>query len=95
MTTKLDSALRREIEVAGHPYTVLLTPEYVRVTPKGKRKGLELPWKELLNGDKALAAALNASLGNLPAGAKAGNPAAIRTRKKKSTRPGGRHRAAI
>ena len=69
MTTKLDSSLRREIEVEGRPYTVLLTPAYVRITAKGKRKGLELSWKELLNGDKALAVALNASLANLPGAA--------------------------
>jgi hypothetical protein len=32
MTAKLDSPLRREIEVEGQPYTVLLTPAYVRIT---------------------------------------------------------------
>ena len=66
MTTKLDSPLRREITVEGHPYTVVLTPAAVRITPKGGRKGIELAWKDLLSGEKALAVALNASLANLP-----------------------------
>jgi hypothetical protein len=30
--------------------------------PKGKRNGLEIAWKDLVNGDAALATALNASL---------------------------------
>jgi len=30
--------------------------------PKGKRKGQELAWRDLVGGEAALAAALNASL---------------------------------
>jgi len=66
MTTKLDSPLTREIKVEGRPYTVTLMPEAVKVTAKGKRKDVELSWKDLLSGDKALGVALNASLSNLP-----------------------------
>jgi hypothetical protein len=39
----------------------------MKLTPKGKRKGLELNWEALVNGDAALAAALNASVGKLSA----------------------------
>lgn len=63
MTTKLTGALKRELEVEGQPYTLTITPEGLRLTPKGKRKGQELPWKALVSGDAALAAALTASLG--------------------------------
>jgi len=33
------------------------------LTAKGKRKGLEIQWRDLVSGDAALTAALNASLG--------------------------------
>jgi hypothetical protein len=61
MTTKLEKALKREVEVAGEPYTVTLTPEGLKVTAKGKRNGREVLWKDLVSGDLGLAVALNAS----------------------------------
>jgi hypothetical protein len=60
--TPLDKPLRREIDIDGKPYTLTISPEELRLVEKGKRKGLVLPWKELVNGDAALAAALQASL---------------------------------
>lgn len=33
-----------------------------KLTPKGRRKGHELRWKDLVSGEAALAVALNASL---------------------------------
>jgi len=62
MTTKLDKTLKREIEVGGEPYIVTLTPEGLKLTAKGKRKGQELAWKDLVSGEAAMAVALNASL---------------------------------
>jgi hypothetical protein len=62
MTTKLDKTLKREIEIEGKAYIVALSPEGLKVTEKGKRKGQELAWKDLISGEAALAAALNASL---------------------------------
>jgi len=66
MTTKLDGPLKREIEVDGRLYTLTVTPEGLRLVPKGRRKGLELAWQALLSGEAALAASLNASLERLP-----------------------------
>ncbi len=63
MATKLDRPLRRELGVDGQPFMLTLTPEGLKLVPKGKRKGLELSWKSLVSGEAALAAALNASLG--------------------------------
>ncbi len=60
--TPLDKPLRRELDVDGRAYTLTLDPEGLKLTPKGKRKGLELRWRELVNGDAALATALQASL---------------------------------
>jgi hypothetical protein len=62
MATKLEKPLKREIAVDGRPYIVTLTPEGLKLVPKGKRKGQELAWNALVSGDAALAAALNASL---------------------------------
>jgi hypothetical protein len=66
MTTKLDKALRREVLIKGEPWIVTITPDGVKLTEKGGRKGVELAWKDLVSGDAALAAALNASLRAAP-----------------------------
>lgn len=62
MATKLERPLRREVDIDGQPYMVTLSPEGLKLVPKGKRKGLELGWKALVSGEAALASALNASL---------------------------------
>jgi hypothetical protein len=62
MATKLDKTLKREIDVNGEPYMLSISPEGLKLVPKGKRKGHEITWKELLGGQAALAGALNASL---------------------------------
>jgi len=60
--TPLDGTLRRELLIDGVAYTLTLTPEGLKLTEKGRRKGLELAWKDLVSGDEALAIALRASL---------------------------------
>ena len=62
MTVKLERSLKREIEVDGVAYTLTVTPEGLKLVEKGRRNGHELRWKDLVSGDAALAAALNASL---------------------------------
>jgi hypothetical protein len=69
MTTKLERPLRRELEIDGEPYTLTIAPDALKLTQKGKRKGVELAWKDLVSGDTALATALNASVSSGP-----GNP---------------------
>jgi len=63
MATKLNKQLKREIDVDGKPFMVTLSPEGLKLTEKGKRLGRELTWKDLLSGDAALSASLNASIG--------------------------------
>jgi hypothetical protein len=67
MTTSLDKTLRRQINVKGQDYIIALSPEGLKITLKGKRKGLELSWSALVSGDAALAVALNASVGQFAA----------------------------
>jgi len=63
MATKLDKQLKREIEVDGKAYMLTLSPEGLKVTEKGKRKGQELTWKNLVNGNSAMSeGSLNASV---------------------------------
>jgi hypothetical protein len=62
VATKLDKPLKRELDLNGDPYTLTISPEGLKLVPKGKRKGHELAWKDLVSGEAALAVALNASL---------------------------------
>ena len=62
MTTKLDTPLKREIEIEGQPYTLTISPEGFKLVAKGRRKGYELAWSTIVSGEAALASALNASV---------------------------------
>lgn len=65
MPTPLDKPLKREVEIDGEPYTLTIDPTGLKLTRKGRRRGVELTWQDLASGEAALAAALNASLGEL------------------------------
>ncbi|MDB4892916.1 MAG: hypothetical protein JWL61_4771 [Gemmatimonadetes bacterium] len=45
MTTKLTEPLRREIEIDGEAYTVLLTPQGLRLSRKRFRQGRHVTWR--------------------------------------------------
>ncbi len=60
--TPLDKPLRRELDIDGRAYTLTVDPEGLKLVEKGHRKGVALAWADLLNGDAALAAALQASV---------------------------------
>jgi hypothetical protein len=63
MTTPLDKELKRSIDIDGLAYTVIIGPEGLRLTEKGRRKArVELAWKDLVSGEAALAVALRASV---------------------------------
>jgi hypothetical protein len=47
MATKLDKTIRREIELDGQPFTVTISPNGVKLTQKGYRKGREITWNDL------------------------------------------------
>jgi hypothetical protein len=76
VTTPLDKTLKRELKIKGRAFIVTLSPEGLKITLKGKRRGQELRWADLISGDAALAVALNASLGEFAANPppKAANP---------------------
>lgn len=60
--TPLDGPLKRQLDLAGVAYTLTLDHDGLRLAEKGKRKGIELRWLDLVSGDAALATALQASL---------------------------------
>lgn len=62
MATKLDKTMKREVDIEGDAYTLTISPEGLKIVPKGKRKGHEIAWKEIVSGEAYLAAALHASL---------------------------------
>ncbi|HVI57411.1 MAG TPA: hypothetical protein VM619_00860 [Luteimonas sp.] len=62
MTTPLDKPLKRELRIGDQDYTLTIDPDGLKLVEKGRRKGVELRWAELVNGDAALAAALQASM---------------------------------
>ena len=66
MATKLEKALRREFEIDGKPYMLTISPQGMKLVPKGRRKGQELAWSALVSGEAALAVALSASLARQP-----------------------------
>jgi len=62
MATKLEKPLKREVLIGEQPYMLTISPEGLKLVPKGKRNGLELAWTALVSGEAALATALNASV---------------------------------
>lgn len=54
MATKLDKTIKRELELDGKAYMVAISPEGVKVTQKGFRKGQELSWRSIISGDASL-----------------------------------------
>jgi hypothetical protein len=86
MTTPLHTTLKRALMIKGREYVLTLTTEHLKLTLKGKRNGIDLGWADLVDGDAALAIALRASVGAIPADprpAAGQRPAAVRRRSKR------------
>jgi hypothetical protein len=62
MVTRLHGTLKRELPIRGHAYVVTLDEAGLKLTLKGRRKGQQLLWNDIVTGNAALAVALNASL---------------------------------
>jgi hypothetical protein len=62
MATKLDKVLKREIEIDGQSYIAALSPDGIKVTKKGFRKGNEISWRSIVSGDAQLNEDLNNSI---------------------------------
>ncbi|MDQ6831477.1 MAG: hypothetical protein M3081_21660 [Gemmatimonadota bacterium] len=62
MTTKLSGILKREIEMDGEPFVVAISEDGVTITPKGKRKGMQMSWRSIWTGDAELVHQLRVSV---------------------------------
>jgi hypothetical protein len=67
MTTALDRPIKRELELDGTRYTITISPDGIKVTEKGKRKGQEITWRDIISGDAALRRDLSLSVDALQA----------------------------
>ena len=63
--TGLDKPLKRELRLKKDAYVLTIDADGFKLTKKGRRKGIEIAWRDLVNGDAAMAVALNASVGKL------------------------------
>jgi ribosomal protein S6E (S10) len=59
--TKLDKPMRREVQIGEKAYTLTIDPDGLKLVEKGHRNGATVRWKDIVSGDAALAAALQAS----------------------------------
>jgi len=73
MTTRLQGPLKRELDLGGQAYTLTIDPSGLMLVRKGRRKGYTLRWADMVNGEAALATALNASLRSAPTESDAGH----------------------
>lgn len=62
MATKLDKVLKRELEIDGQSYIAAISPDGIKVTKKGFRKGNEISWRAIISGDAGLNEDLSASV---------------------------------
>lgn len=62
MAIRLDKTIKRELKLGGKLYTVAISPQGVKIVPKGGRKGHEISWESLLSGEAELRRDLNLSL---------------------------------
>jgi hypothetical protein len=73
MATKLDKTIKRELDMDGQAYTVAISPEGVKLTQKGFRKGREMSWKAFW----ALGTEEGAHAGGTGAGGTHGSPTSM------------------
>ncbi|MFI5243359.1 MAG: hypothetical protein ACHQRL_10160 [Gemmatimonadales bacterium] len=62
MTPRLDHLIKRELKIGRELYTVSMSPDGVKITLKGRRKGHEISWESLLSGDAELSQQLKMSV---------------------------------
>ena len=62
MSTPLHKAIRREVLVGKQAYTVTIAPTGIKIVPKGRRKGQEITWEDLVSGTTELDIKLKQSL---------------------------------
>jgi hypothetical protein len=62
VAVKLDKPIKRELELGGSLYTVVIAPDGVSIAAKGRRTRKFLSWETLVSGDAELTRDLNISV---------------------------------
>jgi hypothetical protein len=62
MATKLTKSIKRELDLNDMTYTITIAPEGLKIVEKGKRKGQEIGWGELVRGTVTLGQRLEDSI---------------------------------
>jgi hypothetical protein len=63
MATKLDKAIKRELEIDGKTYTIIMSPEGIKITPKGGRIGRETSWRSMMGTEGSSGAGAGGGMG--------------------------------
>ena len=87
MAVPLEKSLKRELRVGKQSYTLTISPRNLTLVPKGRRKGIELQWAELVSGDAAMAVALNASLEQVDVQKKKSQLKRVQSNRRRTRRP--------
>ena len=59
--TPLDKPLKRQIDIQGQPFTVILDATGIKITKKAHRNGIEVHWADLIRNDPSMAAELTSA----------------------------------
>ncbi len=62
MATKLEKGIKRELDIDGKTYTIIMSPEGIKITPKGGRIGREVSWRSMM-GTEGSAGAMSSGGG--------------------------------
>jgi hypothetical protein len=54
VSVKADVQVRVDIKIHGKPYFLTVTRGGFKLVPKGKRKGIEMPWSVFVEDDDAV-----------------------------------------
>jgi hypothetical protein len=60
--TPLDKPVKRALTLGDKTYTLVIDRDGMKLTERGRRRGVDLRWEDILSGDAGLAAALQASV---------------------------------
>jgi hypothetical protein len=57
-----DISVKLTVQIRGRPYDLTVTPATFKLVPKGKRRGVELPWSAFATEDAQMLSALHAAM---------------------------------
>jgi hypothetical protein len=62
VSTESDVPVRMNLRIKGEPYLLTVTLRGFKLVPRGKRKGVEMPWSAFVSDDALLYSELQVSI---------------------------------